>query len=91
MNSEHFVQTTVTIKKGESITLFNDTLTAHVIANGAWEQGTARPAREAGAPEVKHVQINGTSSAIIGPFPTAGTFKLYCMIHPGMNLTVVVQ
>jgi plastocyanin len=25
-----------------------------------------------------------------GPFQTAGTFKLYCMLHPDMNLTIIV-
>jgi ABC-type oligopeptide transport system substrate-binding subunit len=37
------------------------------------------------------VQINGTSSGTISPFPTADTFKLYCTIHTGINPTVVVQ
>ena len=39
----------------------------------------------------KDVNIGGNSSATIGLFTTAGTFKLYCTVHAGMNLTVVVQ
>jgi hypothetical protein len=66
-------------------------LTPHVIANGTWASGTAQPARELGAPEVKDVQINGKSEGSIGPFTTAGTFKLYYTIHSGMNLTLIVQ
>jgi plastocyanin len=27
----------------------------------------------------------------IGPFTTAGVFHLYCTIHQGMSLTIVVQ
>ncbi len=27
----------------------------------------------------------------IGPFTTAGIYHLYCSIHVGMNLTIVVQ
>jgi len=91
MNDTNFVQASITIKKGERLTLIDDALTPHVIANGTWENGTAHSAREPGAPLVKDVQINSNSSQTIGPFTTAGTFKLYCTIHSGMNLTVVVQ
>jgi plastocyanin len=48
--------------------------------------------RENGAPVVNNVQISGNgSSQAIGPFNTPGSFHLYCTIHPGMNLTVIVQ
>ena len=92
MNATNFVQNSITIKKGESITLIDDDLfVPHIIANGTWENGTAKPTREVGAPEVNNVNIGGSSSATIGPFTTSGTFKLYCTIHAGMNLTVIVQ
>ena len=92
MNATNFVQNSITIKKGESITLIDDNpFVAHVIANGTWENGTAKLVREAGAPEIKDMKIGGNSSATIGPFTTAGTFKLYCTLHAGMNLNVVVQ
>jgi plastocyanin len=42
-------------------------------------------------PEARDVNIGGNSSATIGSFTTAGTFKLYCTVHTGMNLTVIVQ
>jgi plastocyanin len=91
MNDTNFVQTSITVKKGESIALIADTLTPHIIANGTWQDGTAKPAREPGAPQVKDVQINGYSESVLGPFTTAGIFKFYCTIHSGMNLTVTVQ
>ena len=91
MNDSLFAQSSITIKKGESVTLVSDTFTPHIIANGTWDNGQARPEVEAGAPAVKSVQVNGNSSSVVGPFTTAGTFHLYCTIHPGMNLTVVVQ
>ncbi len=92
MNNANFVQPSITIQKGQSVTLVDDdAVTPHIIANGTWENGTAKPAREPNAPEVKNVQINGNSSETIGPFTSAGSFKLYCTIHPGMNLTVIVQ
>jgi len=92
MNSANFVQAEITIQKGQSVTLINDDLlTPHIIANGTWENGTAKSEDEPNAPEVNHVQINGNAQATIGPFPTAGTFRFYCTIHPGMNLIVRVQ
>lgn len=91
MNDARFAQPSISIKKGDRLTLIDDALTPHIIANGTWENGTAHSVRELGAPQVKDMQINGNSSQTIGPFTTAGTFKLYCTIHSGMNLTVVVQ
>lgn len=92
MNATNFTQNSITIKKGTSITLIDDDqFVAHIIANGTWENGTAKPTREVGAPAIKNVNIGGNSSATIGPFTTAGTFKLYCTIHANMNLTVIVQ
>jgi plastocyanin len=92
MNSTSFVQAALTIQKGQSVTLVNDdAFTPHIIANGAWENGTPKPAKEVGAPSVNNVQINGDSSQTIGPFTTAGTFHFYCTIHPGMELAVIVQ
>lgn len=86
-----FAQSTITINKGQSLTLVNDAADQHIIANGSWENSTAQSARETGAPQVNNVTVAGNSSATIGPFNTAGTFKLYCTVHPGMNLTVVVK
>ncbi|GLV55128.1 hypothetical protein KDH_19750 [Dictyobacter sp. S3.2.2.5] len=91
MDNTSFVQSSVTIKKGESITLVSDTLVGHTIANGTWKDGAGQPAQEPGAPRVDNVAIGGNSSGEIGPFNTAGTFKLYCTIHSGMNLTVIVH
>lgn len=91
MNANNFVQTSVTIKKGQSITLVDDSIVPHTLANGTWDHGAAHAAREAGAPALADVSVAGNSSSNIGPFTTAGTFQVYCTIHPGMNLTVIVQ
>ncbi|GHO83765.1 plastocyanin/azurin family copper-binding protein [Dictyobacter formicarum] len=91
MDNTSFVQSSITIKKGESITLVSDTLVGHTIANGAWQNGAGQPAQEAGAPKVDNVIIGGNSSGTIGPFNSAGSFKLYCTVHSGMNLTVIVH
>jgi plastocyanin len=91
MGNMQFVQSSVTIKKGESITLVADTMALHIIANGAWEQGKPHPGTKSGAVQVKDLQVAGNSSQTIGPFTMAGTFKLYCTIHAGMNLTIQVM
>jgi plastocyanin len=90
MNDTNFVQSTVTIAKGGSINMIDDTATPHIIQNGTWDNGTAKPAKENGAPTVQQ-QFQGNDTHKIGPFTTAGTFQLYCTIHPNMNLTVTVQ
>ncbi len=76
---------------GESLSLVNDAGVMHIIANGSWENNASKAASEAGAPTVNNVQISGNATQNIGPFNTAGTFHFYCTVHPGMNLTVVVQ
>jgi plastocyanin len=91
MNAMNFVQSSIPIKKGESITLIDDAQDSHIIANGTWENGTAKPQNEPGAPQVEDLQISGSGQGTIGHFTTAGTFHFYCTVHSGMNLTVVVQ
>ena len=60
------------------------------IRNGMWVNNTPHPATEAGTPTVGNIQVYGNSIEI-GPFNTAGTYHIYCTVHPGMNLTVIVQ
>jgi plastocyanin len=90
MNDADFLQHSITIKKGESITLVDDVATTHIIDNGTWDNGNAKPLSEAGIPKVQ-LQFQGNDTQNVGPFNTAGTFHLYCTIHPNMNLTVIVQ
>ena len=92
MDAANFTHSSITIKKGSSINLIDDVAVAHIIENGSWDSNNvARPATEAGAPKVNSLQFNGNDNQQVGPFNTAGTFHLYCTVHPGMNLTVIVQ
>lgn len=92
MGNATFTQPSVTISKGSSLNLIDDVAVTHIIANGSWDNGTAKPATESGAPTVSNVMFSSAGqSQAVGPFTTAGTFHLYCSIHPGMNLTVTVQ
>lgn len=91
MNDANFEQATITIHKGDTITLVDDVSTVHYIFNGEWDSnGNQKQLKESGAPQVQ-LQFQGNDSQQVGPFNTAGTFHLYCSIHPNMNLTVTVQ
>lgn len=91
MTDSDFAQSSITIHKGESVTLVNDTSTIHVITNGTWDSnGDQKPLNEAGAPTAQ-LNFQGNDTQSIGPFNTAGTFHYYCTVHQGMNLTVNVQ
>ena len=85
-----FTQASVTLSKGESLTIVDDDGAMHKIANGTWNNGVAQPMTEPGAPMV-NVTLNGNDSQSVGPFNTTGTFHLYCSIHQNMNLTVIVS
>jgi plastocyanin len=90
MGASNFAQSSVVVPKGSQLLLVDDGPFLHILANGTWENGTARPGTEPGAPRVDNLQLNGNSVAI-GPFTTAGTYHIYCTIHPGMDLTVTVR
>lgn len=85
-----FTQPSVTIAKGAKLFLVDDVSVTHMLANGSWQNGVPHPENEPGAPQVNNVMVNG-NSVEIGPFTTAGTYHIYCTIHPGMNLTIIVQ
>lgn len=91
MNDNNFVQNTVTVPKGQKLKLINDSPALHVLQNGTWDNGVAKNLTEPSAPTVNNLQVAGNTTAEIGPFNTAGTFHIYCTIHPGMNLTVTVK
>lgn len=85
-----FEQSTVTISKGSKLLLIDDGQFPHILRNGIWVNNSPHPATEPGAPSVQNLNVNG-NTVEVGPFSTAGTFHIYCTIHPGMNLTIVVQ
>jgi plastocyanin len=90
MGSSQFIQQEVTIDKGQSVNLVNQSSTNHVIVNGQWANGVQEPRTEPNAPSV-NTNIGSGSSYVVGPFPVAGDYHIYCNIHPGMNLLVHVK
>lgn len=92
MGADNFVQQVVRLSKGSKLLLVNNTNVEHMLENGSWtSSGTAVTAAEPGAPVLHNLDSKGGSSLEIGPFTTAGTFHIYCAIHSGMNLTIIVQ
>jgi plastocyanin len=85
-----FDLTSVSIAKGSKLLLIDDTTSLHTLVNGSWQQNTPKPQREAGAPLVNNLSLSG-NSVTIGPFTTAGTYHIMCILHKGMNLTITVQ
>ena len=91
MGDTDFLQSAITIKKGSKLTLVDDSGQQHIIENGVWtNDGMMKPLSEPGAPKVDASFFDGTPQSF-GPFNTDGTFHLYCTVHQGMNLTVIVQ
>ena len=90
MGPSSFLQASITIPKGSKVLLVDDSTSPHILANGLWQNGTAKAEKEVGAPPVNNVQVSGNSIEL-GPFTRAGTYHIYCTIHEGMNLTVTVQ
>jgi plastocyanin len=92
LSADAFIPDIVAVHKGDTLALVGDTGTPHIIANGSWSSDDKQtlPGTEPGAPDVKNVSI--TSNTVkTGPWTTPGTYHLYCSVHPGMNLTVIVQ
>ncbi len=90
MSAGNFVQNVVLVPKGSKLRLVDDTNNEHVLRNGSWKaDGSPESSAEPGAPVINVTVTSG--SVDLGPFVTAGVFHLYCTIHTGMNLTIVVQ
>lgn len=89
--ADHFVQNVVLVPKGSKLLVVDDGLIEHVLQNGMWDtNGTPHSGAEPGAPALRNVDLAGGSREI-GPFPIAGVYHIYCTLHQGMNLTIVVQ
>lgn len=85
-----FVQSSVTLSKGQNLLLVTDSNVQHDLVLGQWQNGQPVTESEPGAPAVNNVVLNG-QNVTIGPFNTAGTYHIICVIYRNMSLTVVVQ
>lgn len=91
LSSSTFAPDIVALHKGDTLTVVGDTPTPHILLNGSWSASNQeQPGAEAGAPAVSNVQVNN-NTVVLGPFTTAGVYHIFCSVHPGMNLTVIVH
>lgn len=87
-----FSQSSITISKGATLQLIVDGTFHHKISFGTWSLGQPAPESLPGEPVMKTWDIEASgASTTIGPFTTAGTYHLFCSIHTGMMLTIIVQ
>jgi len=91
LTSNRFAPDILALHKGETLTFVDEGSVPHILANGVWSaDNRPAPSVEAGAPAIHNVDVSG-KSVTIGPFTTPGTYHIYCTVHPGMTLTVLVQ
>ena len=92
MVTASFSTSTITIHAGQAVH-FTDpagTGATHIICLG--EDGTCATAAQGPAVlQDPGFTINAGDQAQDVAFPSPGTYKITCSIHPSMNLTVIVQ
>lgn len=86
-----FSPTTITIKKGATITFVDDADNGalHILVIGQ----NAQQVNERGAPDLggaSGTRIDVGDTWTTPPWTIAGTFHVACTVHPAMNLTVIV-
>src|SRR5437660_8047038 len=82
-----FEQPCIALSKGGTLQITPDQPSVHILDYGTWNGNTQQKETPRGVPALSDVHV-GSSAVNIGPFTTAGTFHIYCTIHPGMTLTV---
>ncbi len=90
MGGASFIQSSVTLKAGQQLNLVDKAASTHIVVNGSWVNGKQVPKVEPGAPTI-NITFNGNDSSLTPAWTTPGTYHIYCTIHTGMNLTVIVQ
>ena len=78
------------MSKGGTLKVVPAQPSLHILDYGQWNGSSPQTATYPGAPTLKDLQLQ-SSNVSIGPFTTAGTFHIYCTVHPNMDLTVVVK
>lgn len=86
-----FAPDIVALHNGDTLTLIDDAPVPHTLTNGTWTADNHPvPGVEPGAVILNNINLNN-NTVTVGPFTTPGTYHIYCTIHPGMRLTIIVQ
>lgn len=86
-----FEQSSVTISKGSKLLLVDDGNYHHELNMGSWVNGQPVSESLPGEPTLANGKSIYNGNFTLGPFSIAGTYHLYCSIHTGMMLTIIVQ
>jgi plastocyanin len=91
MTPTTFAPNVVLAPTGSSLLIVADSSAKHILDYGRWDaSGVAHPLSEPGAPPLHDMVMTGGSMEL-GPFTAPGVYHIYCTIHQGMNLTIVVE
>ena len=82
-----FSKDTVTLHRGDTLTLVNSSRNIHVVGPG--ENGQL-VSPVPGEPITGYHMMDTNAVYKTGPWMTPGTYHVTCSVHPKMNLTVVV-
>jgi plastocyanin len=86
-----FAPDIVALHAGDTLTITDTDAIHHILTNGTWSPNNKPvPGVEPGAVIVSNLNIDNGSTKV-GPFTQPGTYHIYCTIHPGMSLTIIVQ
>ncbi|HLZ81047.1 MAG TPA: hypothetical protein VKP04_05390 [Ktedonobacteraceae bacterium] len=86
-----FSQSSISLTKGESLTIVDNGAYHHNLSMGQWINGQPVIQSQAGGPALVNKDISTSGATLVlGPFTTAGTFYLMCSLHHNMQLKIIV-
>lgn len=86
MDHETFTTNEITIHRGDTLTLVNDSRWAHIIGPG--QDGTLVEAN--GLPMHERVMTETNDHYTTQPWDVPGTYYITCSMHPEMTVKVIV-
>jgi plastocyanin len=86
MSHEHYASDVVTVHRGDTLTMQNNSRFAHTVGPGK----DGRLADAAGVPITGAHLMQTNAVLTTGPWNTPGTYTLTCSVHPEMTVKVIV-
>lgn len=86
MSHEHYASDVVTLHRGETLTMQNNSRFAHTVGPGK----DGRLADAAGVPITGAHLMQTNNVLTTGQWNTPGTYTLTCSVHPEMTVKVIV-
>jgi plastocyanin len=86
-----FAPDIVALHTGDTLTITDVDAIHHILTNGTWgPDNKPVPGIEPGAVILSNLNVE-SAPVKVGRFTQPGTYHIYCSVHPGMNLTIIVQ